>query len=57
VREELQRDRTLELDILSFINDPHPAPADLFDDPVLAGDQGLILEDLNGRFQRGRTDI
>ena len=41
-----------ELVVFDFIYDPHPAPADLLEDPVFAGDKASRLQDVDGRLQR-----
>ena len=48
-RQELQSNQALELEIFGFIDNPHPAPADLLDDPVFTGNEAVLGYDV----QRG----
>ena len=55
-REDLQRDPAAERDLLGLVDDPHPAPAQLADDPEVAQPRGrdhrrLVL-DAGGFIER-----
>jgi hypothetical protein len=57
MREELESDRTLELDVLGPVDDTHPAPSELLEDTVLAGDERPCHSRPYGcleRFRQGR---
>ena len=49
-RQELQGDRSPELDVLGPIDDPHAAVTDFVDDLVFSGDETARFHNRGGRF-------
>jgi hypothetical protein len=52
--EKLEGDRPLELDVLGFIDDAHPAPADLFDNSVFSSNEAVFRYNAGECLERFR---
>ena len=61
--EDLERHAAVQRTLLGLVHDPHAAPADLADDPVIAEDPGqeigaaLSLDDTSGMLGRRRAEV